>query len=68
MALMETMYTYAVRTPAMDGDYEEIDVYASNAAEARKKAIAEAVERYGEDATSEPMEPGGSGGFVIIMR
>ena len=68
MALMETMYTYAVRTPAMDDDYEEIDVYASNAAEARKKAIAEAVEWYGEDATIEPMEPGGSGGFVIIMR
>jgi hypothetical protein len=45
--------------------YEEIDVYADDARDARRQAEQEALNLYGPGAVLEPMPPGGSGGLVI---
>lgn len=62
------MYTYEVATIEMGGWCDEIDVKATSQREADRLARIEADEMYGEDAVLTPIEPGGSGGLVQILK
>lgn len=73
------LYTYAVYTAEVmraieageftdeTAPFDEIDVETSDSSDARRKAEAEALDLYGPGTVLEPIQPGGTGGMVMML-